>query len=201
MSKSRKEYDAKLSALKTRMSRRLFLVRTGQTLVLAGGAYAIGMQSLIPPVAEASSRRLFSPEEFLILSAFQDHILPSEPDSPGARDIKAAEYVNNALQGSDVDPSDADDIKGGLETLETMSRKRFGKPFVTLPAEKRETVLREFEEAEGGEYWLILTIGYTLEAYVGDPAYGGNPDGIVWKWLGHNPGFPRPKRITAENRR
>jgi gluconate 2-dehydrogenase gamma chain len=22
--------------------------------------------------------------------------------------------------------------------------------------------------------------------------YGGNPDGIGWRWLGHVPGYPRP---------
>ena len=27
-----------------------------------------------------------------------------------------------------------------------------------------------------------------------DPVYGGNPDGIGWKWLMHPPGFPRPPK-------
>jgi gluconate 2-dehydrogenase gamma chain len=26
------------------------------------------------------------------------------------------------------------------------------------------------------------------------PAYGGNPNGIGWQWLNHQPGFPLPEK-------
>ena len=35
-----------------------------------------------------------------------------------------------------------------------------------------------------------------MEALLTDPAYGGNPDGIGWRWLGHTPGYPRPSAAT-----
>jgi gluconate 2-dehydrogenase gamma chain len=31
-----------------------------------------------------------------------------------------------------------------------------------------------------------------MEALLTDPAYGGNPGGIGWRWLQHVPGYPRP---------
>ena len=40
--------------------------------------------------------------------------------------------------------------------------------------------------------WLSTLITYTLEALLSDPLYGGNTNGIGWKWLGHDPGNPRP---------
>ena len=35
---------------------------------------------------------------------------------------------------------------------------------------------------------------YIFEALLSDPVYGGNPEGIGWRWLGHRPGFPRPNQ-------
>jgi len=40
-------------------------------------------------------------------------------------------------------------------------------------------------------------LGYIFEALLVDPVYGGNPNGIGWKWLEHQPGLPRP---TADKR-
>jgi len=37
---------------------------------------------------------------------------------------------------------------------------------------------------------MLLT--YILEALLTDPVYGGNPNGIGWTWLQHQPGFPTP---------
>ena len=40
--------------------------------------------------------------------------------------------------------------------------------------------------------FIILT--YLLQALLTDPVYGGNPNGVGWKWLHHQPGFPRPPK-------
>ena len=40
--------------------------------------------------------------------------------------------------------------------------------------------------------WLSLLLTYLLEALLADPVYGGNPGGIGWQWLAHQPGFPTP---------
>jgi gluconate 2-dehydrogenase gamma chain len=39
---------------------------------------------------------------------------------------------------------------------------------------------------------LSLLLYYIFEALLSDPVYGGNPGGIGWQWLEHQPGFPRP---------
>jgi gluconate 2-dehydrogenase gamma chain len=80
-------------------------------------------------------------------------------------------------------------------------KERGNKEFVALSERERERVLRDFEDTHEGDLWLTLVLGYTLEAYVGDPSYGGNPDEVVWRWLGHRPGFPRPPKQTEATRR
>ena len=43
-----------------------------------------------------------------------------------------------------------------------------------------------------GENWVSTLLFYICEALLTDPIYGGNPNGIGWAWLAHQPGFPRP---------
>ena len=52
--------------------------------------------------------------------------------------------------------------------------------------------MRQIEQSRAGRNWLSLLLTYVLEALLADPVYGGNPDGIGWQWLEHQPGYPRP---------
>lgn len=188
-----------ISILRARMSRRVFLALTARSaaLVAIGSSSACALRTLSVPI----DGRLFSPAEEATLRAVQDHMLPSTPDSPGARDVNALDYLDAALRGSDVDPRDLPRIRAGARELGRRSRDRNGLLFESLSAETRELELRAFEEEPPGEEWLTLVMGYLLEAYVGDPIYGGNPDGRVWKWLGHHAGYPRPLELPKEGRR
>ena len=53
-------------------------------------------------------------------------------------------------------------------------------------------MLRRIAASPAGENWLSTLILYLMEALLTDPAYGGNPGGIGWRWLRHTPGYPRP---------
>jgi gluconate 2-dehydrogenase gamma chain len=197
---------AESAAIRERMSRRLFLQMAGRGILAASAlaALGIGATDIFNSQAAAADRKggdLFTAEERLLLAAVQEHLLPSDPGSPGARDIRATAYLELALTGSDIEPGDLPQLKEGSVALNELARERYGKKFAELGENRRERTLRAFEETRQGDGWLTLLMGYTIEAYVGDPAYGGNPDGIVWKWLGHRPGFPAPPPMTPETRR
>ena len=184
------------------MTGRVFLGLAGRG-ILAGAAMAganIPRSSprLLNPVSADGSRDLtLSPHERTTIAALQNHLLPSEPGIPGARDIGALNYLENALRGTGIDPSDLPQLRKGVAALDNQSVQRTGKIFYLLPAEKKERILRKFERTDFGNIFLAIVMGYTIEAYVGDPVYGGNPDGIVWTWLGHIPGSPRPPSIPS----
>ena len=58
-------------------------------------------------------------------------------------------------------------------------------------------VFETFRTPDGrypGHAWLKKMLSFVLEAFFGDPAHGGNPDEVAWKWAGHKPGFPRPPK-------
>jgi gluconate 2-dehydrogenase gamma chain len=195
-----------LSDLHQRFSRRIFIRLAARGVVSLGAVLPFGLNtSDLLNNAEADSLddlpNLFSADERLLLNQVQEHLLPSELNSPGARDVRATRYLEIALTGKDIDERDLPRIKKGIETLRVLLKKRGVTYFSQLTVQQREKLLREIEGTGNGEVWLRLILGYTLEAYVGDPSYGGNTDGIVWAWLGHTPGYPRPPEVGKENRR
>jgi gluconate 2-dehydrogenase gamma chain len=184
------------------LTRRGFLATAGQgaltlSLLSSGGIAGCLLRTRTNPVVPSASlaqAKTFNSVEWEILSAVQSHLLPDEVGAPGAAEAQTIGYVDAVLQSPDVDPLHAGLVKDGLTHLDAESRKLFAKPFVELGEAERENLLRQFEETESGDEWLMLVLTYTLEAYLGDPVYGGNPDGIVWKYLEHNPGVPRPTK-------
>lgn len=188
MTYSRSTTYKAFSLMNQRLSRRKLLK------LAAGGVVSGGIAGCAPRIPSVPFTDEFGPlsaADLSILRAVQEHLLPSSADSPGAVDVNASAYLNRALTGIDIDQKDVDAIRGGIPKLRQISRDLFGASFESLEEADREKVLRAYEDKDDTE-WLTLVMSYALEAYLGDPVYGGNPDGIVWRWLGHTPSSPRP---------
>jgi gluconate 2-dehydrogenase gamma chain len=142
--------------------------------------------------ASRSPGQTLSPAQWSTIEAVQDHLLPSEPNAPGARDLNATEYLDRTLADPKFDAGVRSFILNGIGWLEEIAEAREGRPFHLIEPAEREDLLREIAGRSAGERWLSNLISYSLEALLGDPLYGGNPNGIGWKWLGHDPGQPRP---------
>ena len=161
------------------LTRRRFL------LGLAGGT----LLALFPfPAASAPNTAV----RWRIIDAVQQHLFPSEPDAPGAREIKALDYLKRIAADRMQDADKRDFILQGAGWLEDMSRRITRKSFLLIDAAQREQVLRRIEASEAGSNWLAQMLLYLIEALLADPVYGGNPQGIGWRWLAHTPGFPTP---------
>jgi gluconate 2-dehydrogenase gamma chain len=174
------------------LKRRAFL-QSG-TALAAAPAVAAAKAAVTPAVVRGET---LDAGQWALFALVQEHLLPGEPDAPGAADVNATTYLDRALADPGFDP----DIRGFLlrgagwldeHVAETESDRRF----VDLNAARREDLLRSFGETRRGGNWLSTLIDYTLEALLADPIYGGNPDGIGWAWLEHDPGRPRPDART-----
>ena len=146
--------------------------------------------ALLSTRAQATSEQLEEPWQ--TITAVQEHLLPSSEHSPGASDIQALKFLRHMLETPDTDSEEKDFIVNGTGWLNDIARKNHSKTFSQLLEEDRESVLRQIELSQAGERWLSLLLTYLIEALLSDPVYGGNPDGIGWTWLEHQPGFPRP---------
>lgn len=131
-------------------------------------------------------------DPWLTIDAVQQHLFPAEKDSPGARDINALTYLQAMLQTPGADPEHVSFMTQGVTWLNDIARKQKQAGFIKLDPQEKEQVLRSIEKSRAGERWLSQHLGYILEALVTDPVYGGNPNGIGWQWLEHQPGFPSP---------
>ena len=175
-----------------RLGRRSFLLRGGAALAtvaaLAGLPYALRKE-----LTRESSFVLFSPQQHRTVSTVQEHLFPKGPDSPGAADINAATYLEWAITAPEINPDTKNTIVNGVGRLQDASRERFEVPFADLDDKQSEQLLRYLaDKTRWGRAWLSLMLYYVIEALLSDPAYGSNPDEIGWRWLHHQPGFPRP---------
>lgn len=140
----------------------------------------------------AWSADTFDRDQWSTIAAVQDHLLPTEPSAPGARDGNATAYLDRTLADPRFDPEVKGFLLQGIGWLNDIAAGRERRPFHLVEPARREELLQEIARSEAGERWLSSLIGYTLEALLADPLYGGNPGGIGWKWLDHDPGHPRP---------
>lgn len=140
----------------------------------------------------ANNNSLFVEEPWRTLSVVHDHLFPTSSDAPGAKEINATAYLQGMLVEPDMDPDNREFIRNGVGWLNDIAHKRQQAAFIDLNEDQREDVLRQIEKTGAGERWISLILLYIFEALLSDPVYGGNPDQIGWRWLEHQPGFPRP---------
>ncbi len=174
-----------------RMNRRRFLrlgVLISTTVAVPGvivNHYLRGRDT--PPL------QWFESDPWRTLSSVQEHMLPStSAGTPGAGDLRAIYYLRNTLTTAGADTDARNFILDGVRWLNDMTADEYRKPFVELDPTQRETVLRKVENSRTGRNWLSRMMTYLIEAILADPIYGGNPDGLGWKWLQHQPGYPTP---------
>ncbi len=148
--------------------------------------------SFLPHFSFAKTTTNLKQEPWLTFAAVQQHLFPATDDSPGASDINATLYLNNTLNTPDMEFEDKKFILNGINWLNGISNKLKRKDFRLLNQEDREIVLRKIEQSNAGQNWLATLLLYIFEALLTDPVYGGNPKGIGWIWLQHQPGFPQP---------
>lgn len=166
------------------LSRRRFLLRAaGGSLALLFARAGLGSES---------AQRLDEAQRWRLLDAVQRHLLPSEPDSPGAQEINALGYLRFVVADPKVDEEERQFILQGAGWLEELAAKQEAASFLDLDPARREQLLRRVAASSAGENWLSTLLLYLMEALLTDPAYGGNSRGIGWRWLRHIPGFPRP---------
>lgn len=202
------------------MDRRSFITASGSTILVSTLPYAFAAEGSSGETSEISTPNIFQSKrtvnpgltrrQWKTIIVVQDHLFPSEPSapikksstkrkpsSPGAKDINAKAYFYAVLADADRDNEDRLLVKNGLIELQDICWKKHQKTFIDLSHKHRDECLKLFEKTSNGTPWIMTVLGYIFEALLVDPVYGGNPKGIGWKWLEHQPGYPRP---TADTR-
>jgi len=179
------------------ISRREFLSRLTLLGSLAACYPAVTLASVRAAVITRQLPAWSNQDPWKTLAAVQQHMFPAAEGIPGAGDIQATVYLHTAIENPAADGEDREFLFNGVGWLNELTQDQYQQGFVALDEQQREDTLRKIEQSQAGRNWLSLLLTYLLEALLADPVYGGNPDGIGWQWLAHQPGYPTPPEDKA----
>jgi gluconate 2-dehydrogenase gamma chain len=124
-----------------------------------------------------------------LLEAIVARLIPNDALGPGAKEARAAHYIDRALGGA-LAPA-RQTYEAGLAALDRYSRSSKGKPFTELAATDQDAVLRDVETGAAAGFagssaqFFNLVLGHTRQGTFGDPYYGGNANFVGWDLLGY----------------
>jgi len=174
---------------------------------VAGAAAAMPAVSLAPPVAAqtpAPAPRLEALESLTaaeadILEATVARLIPTDENGPGAREARAAHYIDRALAGALRGSRAA--YAAGLAALDDYAMSAKGAPFVRLAATDQDAVLSDLEKnvatgfAANSSAFFNLVRTHTIQGTFCDPYYGGNANFVGWDMIG----YPGIRTAAAED--
>ena len=199
------------------VSRRDLLKRAG----MAGAALTLPTSPLVPgancdqarTVPGTNDGRRREPVENLtaveadMLEAICARIIPSDANGPGAREARAAHYIDRALGGALKESREA--YRAGFAAFDRYCRSSRGAAFTDLSERDQDSVLIDVETGaatgfvgSSGAFFNLLRT-HTLQGTFGDPYYGGNANFVGWDLLGY-PGLrlnvsPEDQRLGAKS--
>jgi len=166
------------------ISRRELLKRAsmaGAAAVVPVGGGLRSESSTSSPVPQAAAAR--EPYEHLtatesdVLEAIVARIIPTDANGPGAREARAARYIDRALGGALASSRPLYGV--GLAAVDQLARSSRGNAFTALRPEEQDAVLSDLEKGEvpgfarAAEFFGLVR-AHTLQGTFCDPYYGGN---------------------------
>jgi gluconate 2-dehydrogenase gamma chain len=194
------------------VSRRDWLKRAG----LAGAALTIPAPALpsdvetqtTPAPSNGSTAARREPIENLtaseadLLEAICARIIPTDANGPGAREARAAHYIDRALGGALSGSKGA--YSAGLAAFDRYCQSSRRAPFTELSARDQDSVLIDVETGAATGFvgssaaFFAMVRTHTLQGTFGDPYYGGNRNFVGWDMIGY-PGVRT--NVSADDQR
>lgn len=144
--------------------------------------------------------------EAATLEAIVARLIPSDDSGPGAREARAADYIDRSLAGYFAASRKA--YAAGLAAVDAYAQSSKGAPFAKLAPADQDAVLTAMQKNEAKGFtpnsaaFFNLVLGHTIQGTFCDPAYGGNANFIGWDMIGY-PGIrmavaPEEQRMSVK---
>jgi gluconate 2-dehydrogenase gamma chain len=168
---------------KTHSRRELFKLAGAASALGAGGA---APAEAVPPTSskaepDREALETLTAAEADVLEAFCDRLIPADANGPGARQARAAHYIDRALGGALASARDI--YRSGLMALDARARASRNMAFSALDAQTQDAMLTEMEKTDPGFFNLVRQ--HTLQGTFCDPYYGGNAGFVGWDLLAY----------------
>ena len=164
------------------LTRREWLKHAG----IAGAVAAVAPVAAFSPQGDPLEN--LTPVEAVALDAVVARLIPSDSLGPGAREARAARYIDRALGGALASSREA--YRAGLAALDAYAQRTRGGLFAALRDSDQDAVLSDIERGVVGftpnsVTFFNLLRTHTWQGTFGDPYYGGNAGFIGWDLLGY----------------
>ena len=176
-------------------SRRTALKR----VVVIGGAVALPAGMLAPAVARAAeaapgsgafqAQHTLSASEASILEAIVARLIPSDESGPGAKEARAADYIDRSLAGALAGSRKA--YAAGLAAVDAYAQSSKSATFVSLSPADQDALLTAMQKNAATGFtpnsaaFFNLVLNHTLQGTFCDPFYGGNANFVGWDMIGY----------------
>jgi gluconate 2-dehydrogenase gamma chain len=156
------------------------------------------VESDVIAARERGPGSVFDAGEWETVRAACARLIPSDAE-PGATEANVVNYIDaqlalpsfNALRSV---------IAAGVRQMNVLARSFGASRFVELEPTKQDEVLRRLQRGvrlgprRSSQRFFVLLLTFTLEGYLSHPIYGGNRDGVGWRFFGFDPRPPHPRR-------
>jgi gluconate 2-dehydrogenase gamma chain len=150
---------------------------------------AVPAQAAAAPAAAREAFENLTATEADMLEVIVERLIPSDEHGPGAKEARAAHYIDRALGGALASSRPA--YAAGLAALDRYATASRGKPFVQLSPTDQDSVLIDCETGGATGFtgssaqFFGLVLGHTRQGMFGDPYYGGNANFVGWDLIGY----------------
>jgi hypothetical protein len=151
------------------------------------------LQTASPAAAPAAPAReayeTLTAAESDVLEAVTARLIPADGNGPGAREARAAHYIDRALTGP-LSGFRAN-YAAGLASLDAYARSKKGTAFAQLSPADQDSVLADVQSgtatgfAQPSGLFFALMRTHTIEGTFSDPYYGGNANFVGWDLIGY----------------
>ena len=150
------------------------------------------LQNVSPSAGAGAGRDVFeslTAAESDTLEAIVARLIPSDANGPGAREARAARYIDRALGGSLSASREA--YRSGLAAMDRYARSSRGAPLRELSTTDQDLVLAAVESgaatgfAGSSAAFFAMVRSHTIQGTFSDPYYGGNANFIGWDLISY----------------
>ena len=143
-----------------------------------------------------SGKHFFTPEQRAQCEALFEAILPGSETNPGARDAEAVEYIDSLLTMTRETYFDIPNLQklypAGLAAIDAAAMSAYGAGVTGIATEQVATLLGQMKAgtlpgsmpAADQTKFFTNVRAQCLEGCFGDPRWGGNKNGVMWRWYG-----------------
>lgn len=143
-----------------------------------------------------SDKHFFTPEQRAQCEALFEAILPGSETNPGARDAEAVEYIDSLLTMTRETYFDIPNLQklypAGLAAIDAAAKSAYGAAVTDIASEQVAILLGQMKAgtlpgsmpAADQTKFFTNVRAQCLEGCFGDPRWGGNKNGVMWRWYG-----------------